>query len=83
MNAFKIILIVAAGAVTGVIIGVLFAPYEGSETRRLIAEKGEELTEGVKHQFHRFGEFILEKLDGTIGGHSDFITTKGPMPGNE
>ncbi|HEX2969143.1 MAG TPA: YtxH domain-containing protein [Bacteroidales bacterium] len=69
----KIIVGVLSGVAAGVILGILFAPHKGSKTRRLIAEKGGELTEELKNKFHQFGDFISEKLDSTKGVYSQFI----------
>ncbi|MBK7434339.1 MAG: YtxH domain-containing protein [Chitinophagaceae bacterium] len=59
-NTGKILTAVAAGAVAGAVLGVLFAPDKGSETRRKINEKGKKLTDGVKEKFTQ-GK---EKLNG-------------------
>lgn len=45
------LLAIAAGAVAGIIIGVLFAPDKGSETRRKIREEGEKLADSIKNKF--------------------------------
>ena len=47
-NTGKILTAVAAGAAAGVILGVLFAPDKGSETRRKINEQGKKIADGVK-----------------------------------
>lgn len=62
-----------SGVVAGVILGILYAPDTGVETRRKIAEKGGELSDGIKNRFHKFGEFVSEKLDSTKGVYSQFI----------
>lgn len=62
-----------SGVVAGVILGILYAPDTGVETRRKIAEKGGELSDGIKNRFHQFGEFVSEKLDSTKGVYSQFI----------
>lgn len=61
------------GLVTGLIIGLLYAPEKGSDTRKKIADKGGEITEGIKQKFHQFGEFVNEKLDNSKGVYSHFI----------
>lgn len=62
-----------SGVVAGLIVGILFAPDKGSSTRRVIADKSGELSDGIKHKFHQFGEFISEKLDSTKGVYNHFI----------
>ena len=44
----KILTAVAAGAAVGAILGVLFAPDKGSETRRKIKAKGDQIADEVK-----------------------------------
>ena len=63
MKRGNIVVTAMVGIVTGLIIGVLFAPYKGTKTRRKIAKKGEELTVGIINKWNKFGEFIHEKLD--------------------
>lgn len=51
------------GLVSGLVIGVLFAPYKGSKTRRKIARKGEEIKDEIRGRFHRFSD-IFAKTNG-------------------
>ncbi|NCI52067.1 YtxH domain-containing protein [Sediminibacterium roseum] len=50
-NEKKIAVALLAGVAAGAILGVLFAPAKGSETRRKIAEEGEKLTDNLKTRF--------------------------------
>jgi gas vesicle protein len=59
-NTGKIITAVAAGAAAGVILGVLFAPAKGSDTRRKIGEQGKKITGNVKDKFQKGKEKINE-----------------------
>ena len=52
-NTSKIITAVAAGAAAGAILGVLFAPDKGSETRKKINEQGKKLASTVKDKFEK------------------------------
>jgi gas vesicle protein len=47
-NTGKILTGIAAGAAAGVVLGVLFAPDKGSETRRKISEKGTGMADNIK-----------------------------------
>ena len=48
MGAGKVFASVLAGAAAGAVLGILFAPDKGTETRRKIAEKGSDLAGTVK-----------------------------------
>lgn len=50
MSRGKIILGILAGAVAGSIIGILFAPDKGTETRKKIIHKGEEYADNLKEK---------------------------------
>lgn len=49
----KILAAVAAGIAAGAILGILFAPDKGSETRRKINEQGKKLADDVKDKFSK------------------------------
>jgi gas vesicle protein len=50
MSRGKIILGIMAGAAAGALIGVLFAPDKGTETRKKIVHKGEEYVDNLKEK---------------------------------
>jgi gas vesicle protein len=50
MSRGKIILGVLAGLAAGSLIGILFAPYKGMETRKKIVNKGEEYVDNLKEK---------------------------------
>jgi gas vesicle protein len=74
MTRVKLVVSILSGVVAGIAIGILFAPNTGKRTRRQIVLAGGDLTEGIKTKFHQLGEFIQEKLDGTKGVYSHFIS---------
>lgn len=54
-NNGKVIGALLVGAAIGGVLGILFAPDKGSETRKKISSKGNDLTDAVKE---KFGEFV-------------------------
>jgi len=67
-NTGKIVKAVAAGAVAGAVLGILFAPDKGSETRKKINEQGKKVAEGLKTKF--------EKVSGKCNDLKDDIRQK-------
>ena len=51
MSSGKVVLGVLAGVAAGAILGILFAPDKGSETRKKISTKSNDLTDAVKEKF--------------------------------
>jgi gas vesicle protein len=52
-NTGKIVVAAAAGIVVGAILGVLFAPEKGSETRKKMTDDGKKFYDDVKDKFHK------------------------------
>jgi gas vesicle protein len=53
MSTGKIVVGVLAGVAVGALIGVLFAPDKGCETRRKISKKSQDLADDLKDRFSR------------------------------
>ncbi|MGE5109054.1 MAG: YtxH domain-containing protein, partial [Sphingobacteriales bacterium] len=63
----KILIAVGAGVVAGGILGILFAPDKGAETRHKIAEGSKKLKDGFSRKLKMGKEKIeeeAEKVDG-------------------
>ena len=71
MNAGKVLLGVVAGIATGALLGVLFAPDKGSDTRRKIGEKKDDITDDLKEKFNKFLDTLSEKFEMAKDGVSD------------
>ena len=48
MKTSRVVLGILAGAAVGALVGVLFAPDKGSNTRRKIARRSEDFVDGLK-----------------------------------
>jgi gas vesicle protein len=55
-NNGKLIGALLVGAAIGGALGILFAPNKGSETRKKLAAKGEDLTDSIKEKFSELTE---------------------------
>ncbi len=76
MNAGKLLLGVLAGVAAGALLGVLFAPDKGSETRKKITKKGEDYADSLKDKFNEFVGVISEKFDKITEEVSDYAEQK-------
>jgi gas vesicle protein len=63
MNSGKVVLGLLAGVAAGALLGILFAPDKGTETRKKISKKGEDYVDAIKDKFNEFLESITEKFD--------------------
>lgn len=62
MSTGKILLGVLAGVAAGALLGVLLAPDKGSETRKKLAEKGDDYAEALKNKFDELIEGVMDKV---------------------
>ncbi|HLP72181.1 MAG TPA: YtxH domain-containing protein [Bacteroidales bacterium] len=67
MSSGKVLLGVLTGLAAGAILGILFAPDKGSETRRKIVEKGGDYADAVKETFNQVVDSVNEKFDKVRG----------------
>ncbi|GBL35467.1 hypothetical protein EMGBS15_10620 [Filimonas sp.] len=76
-NAGKIISALAAGVAVGALLGVLFAPDKGSETRKKLDKQGKKMADDLKDTFNKAKE-KMEDLKGEMkqagnGQSNEFI----------
>lgn len=76
MNASKILLSFIAGAAVGGALGILFAPDKGTETRRKIAEKSNDVADSVKDKFNEFVDGVKDKFNAAKSDAED-VAEKG------
>lgn len=60
----KILAALAAGMAVGAVLGVLFAPGKGSETRKKMKEEGRKMADDMKDKFNKGMEKLNEVKEG-------------------
>ena len=63
MGSGKVLASVLAGAAAGAILGILFAPDKGTETRKKIRDAGSDFADNVKTKVSEYSDAIAEKYD--------------------
>ena len=58
----KILVAVAAGIAAGAVLGILFAPGKGSETRKKLNKKPQKIADEVKEKFNGLKEELEKKV---------------------
>ncbi len=76
MSSGKVFLGVLAGAATGALAGILFAPAKGSKTRKKITRKSEDYLDAVKDTFNELLDAFTEKLEKVKDDVSEFAEKK-------
>lgn len=76
MTTGKTLLGIVAGVATGVVLGILFAPNKGSETRRKIGKKSKYLKDEIKSKYNGVVNNIAEKID-DIEQNTENLIQKG------
>jgi hypothetical protein len=62
-NTGKLLAAFAIGAAAGVVLGILYAPGKGSETRKKINEEGKKVSDAIKNKFNEAKEKINSMKD--------------------
>jgi len=73
MSTAKVLLGVLAGAATGALLGVLFAPAKGTVIRRKIYRKGEDQVDALKDKFNDFVDTLTEKFEKGKDDVNDYV----------
>ncbi|GAA5521234.1 YtxH domain-containing protein [Aliifodinibius salicampi] len=79
-NKEKVILATLTGIASGVIIGLLFAPNKGEETRKKINEKRAEYLQDLKDEIEELRETLNKKVEagkGEVNELSQELKKKG------
>lgn len=71
-NNGKLIAALLTGAAIGGALGILFAPDKGSETRKKISSKGNDLTDAVKEKFGAIVDKFKKEVEDVKEQATDF-----------
>ncbi|MBK8521249.1 MAG: YtxH domain-containing protein [Ferruginibacter sp.] len=71
-NTGKLMGAILIGAAIGGALGILFAPDKGSETRRKISKKGNDLTDAVKEKFDAIVDKFKKEVEDVKDQATDF-----------
>lgn len=63
MSKQKLLAGILLGAAAGAVLGILFAPDKGSETRRKIGKEKDKLTNKVKDSFNDLVDTVSDKVE--------------------
>ncbi len=63
MSKVNVVIGAMAGIAVGALLGVLFAPEKGTETRKSITKKSKKTTNDLKDKFNEFVDNIVERFE--------------------
>ena len=69
----KVLMGIVAGAAAGAVLGLLFAPEPGVETRRKIGEGSKDMAANLKEKFSELVDGIADKYESAKEGASDML----------
>lgn len=76
MSSSKLLAGILLGATVGAVLGILFAPDKGSETRKKISDSTTDLGDNLKTKFSEMTDSLKEKFE-SIKGDANEILQKG------
>jgi gas vesicle protein len=71
-NGGKVFTALMVGAAVGAVLGVLFAPDKGSETRKKLNEEGKKMSDAIKNKYNQMREKMNAVKDDMEQKHEPF-----------
>lgn len=63
MSKVNVVIGALAGVAVGALLGVLFAPDKGDETRKKISKKSKDTTDALKDKFNEFIDNVTDRFE--------------------
>ena len=63
MSKTNVVIGALAGVAVGALLGVLFAPDKGDETRKKISKKSKDTTDALKDKFNEFIDNVTDRFE--------------------
>ena len=63
MSKVNVVIGALAGVAVGALLGVLFAPDKGDETRKKISKKSKDTTDALKDKFNEFIDSVSDRFE--------------------
>ncbi|WP_140487248.1 YtxH domain-containing protein [Flavobacterium sp. GSA192] len=76
MKTDKMVLGILGGIAAGAILGILFAPEKGSQTRKKILDKGTDYVDGLKGKLDKVIGTVTNKYENLLKEGENFISEK-------
>ncbi len=73
MASSKIFTGILIGAAAGAVLGILFAPEKGTDTRKKISKKGTDLKDTLKTKINDLVDTIAEQFESAKGDAEDLV----------